>query len=282
MQDDLEVVPLHLMMAVQENGGLLLGAFSESTLVGCVLGFPGFTADGKPKHCSHLMAIAPAHQSSGIGYQLKLAQREVALARGFDLVTWTYDPLQSRNAYLNIHKLGGVSTSYLPNLYGSLMDGLNAGLPTDRLQVEWWISSRWVRERLVGGDDAGQSATRPGAAPIGEEVWGLRATLTAGGCLIPGEPHLDAGLRALRVEIPLDHQSTKSADLTAAQAWRLDVRRLFQYYFAAGYAAVDFVRARIDGLERGWYVLRRDSGEVSSHESLPDRLPGRCSICVGS
>jgi chorismate synthase len=108
MPDDLEVVPLHILMPVQSHGGLLLGAFDGDALVGFVFGYLGMTQEGALKHCSHMMGVAPVYQSAGIGYQLKRAQREHALAQGHDLVTWTYDPLQSRNAYLNIRKLGAV------------------------------------------------------------------------------------------------------------------------------------------------------------------------------
>ena len=141
MPDGLEVLPVHLMVAVPRNGGLLLGAFDGDDLVGYVFGFPGITAGGKLKHCSHMMGVAPGCQVRGIGYQLKLAQREHLLARGCDLVTWTYDPLASRNAYLNLAKLGVVCRTYLQDYYGPMTDGLNAGLPADRLQVDWWIGS---------------------------------------------------------------------------------------------------------------------------------------------
>jgi len=260
MQDDLEIVPMHMMVAMQENGGLVLGAFEGSRVVGCVLGFPGLTAEGKPKHCSHLMASDPECQGQGIGYQLKLAQREAALAQGFDLVTWTFDPLQARNAYLNLHKLGGVSARYLPDLYGPLMDGLNAGLPTDRLEVEWWIASQHVSDRLAGGQGGIQDAAGY-RAPADDGEWVLRAEVTPDGHLVPGEANLHASSGAVRVEVPLDHSSTKSADLGAARAWRLETRRLFQHYFAAGYGALDFCRHQVERLERGWYVLRRDGRE---------------------
>ncbi|MGD9316090.1 MAG: GNAT family N-acetyltransferase, partial [Anaerolineae bacterium] len=105
LPDDLEVVPLHLLLTAQRNGGLVLGAFDGGELVGFLFGFPAYDQDGRPKHCSHMMGVDPDCQGAGIGYQLKLAQREFALAQGLDLVTWTYDPLESRNAYLNIHKL---------------------------------------------------------------------------------------------------------------------------------------------------------------------------------
>ena len=147
---DVEVVPLHVLITAAKNGGLLLGAFDDERLVGFVFGFPGLTSDGKLKHCSHMAGVHPAYRDRGLGYSLKLAQRDHVLAQGIDLITWTFDPLETRNATLNFHKLGAVCNTYIPNLYGEMRDGLNAGLPSDRFQVDWWIASERVAQRLAG------------------------------------------------------------------------------------------------------------------------------------
>ncbi len=247
LSDDLEVVPLHLLLTVHRNGGLVLGAFEGEELVGFLFGFPAYGHDGRPKHCSHMMGVDPGCQGAGIGYRLKLAQREFVLARGLDLVTWTYDPLESRNAYLNIHKLGGVCQTYIRDYYGPLDDGLNLGLPTDRFQVDWWIAGNRVAQHL-----SGQGGERPAnSAPI------VNATgYTSGGLLTPGPLTLDADLPALQVETPADYQAIKAADPGLALDWRLAMRQVFETYLAAGYTVVDFF-TRQTGRDRcSFYILR--------------------------
>jgi predicted GNAT superfamily acetyltransferase len=250
MPDGLEVLPLHIMAAVPRNGGLLLGAFDGDDLVGYVFGFPGITAGGKRKHCSHMMGVAPDYQVRGIGYQLKLAQREHLLARGCDLVTWTYDPLASRNAYLNLAKLGVVCCTYVQDYYGPMTDGLNAGLPADRLQVDWWIASERVQQRL-------ERAAAP-SLPEGTFLANEPAR-TASGLLEPGRLRLDGSEEEwVAVELPADYQAIKAADMGLALAWRLALRQLFQAYFAAGHAAVDFVTEGSGGERRSYYILRAE------------------------
>lgn len=249
MPDDLEVVPLHLLVTVQRNGGLLLGAFDGGELIAFVFGFPGFTEEGRAKHCSHMMGVAPGYQSAGIGYRLKLAQRDFALAQGVDLVTWTYDPLESRNAYLNIHKLGAVSRTYVRDYYGPLTDGLSGGLPSDRLQVDWWIASGRM----------GQRKTRAAGQPHAHDVLQGNSTgCTDAGLLTPGALLLDATASLVQVEIPADFQSVKAADPGLALAWRQATREIFEFYFASGYSVVDFCSHLVEGMRRSFYVLQAD------------------------
>lgn len=249
LPDALEIVPSHLLVTVERNGGLLLGAFDGERLAGFVFGFPGFSPNGKLKHCSHMMGVAPGYQGRGVGYRLKLAQREAVLEQGIDLVTWTYDPLESRNAYLNIHKLGCVCRTYVRDYYGPLSDGLSAGLPTDRFQVEWWIGSERVRRRLVG-----ESSPR-----LADAVAQANDTeRTTGGSLAPGRGNLGLDDRTIRWEIPADYQVLKAADPALALDWRLAVRGLSEAYFAAGYTVVDFVHDRTPNGGRSYYILTAD------------------------
>ncbi len=242
----LEVVPLHLLRAVHDNGGLVLGAFDGGEMVGFVFGFPGLHAAGRLKHCSHMMGVRPDYQGRGVGHQLKLAQRAAVLDQGLDLVTWTYDPLESRNAYLNLHKLGATCRTYIRDLYGPMRDGLNAGLPTDRFQLEWWIASEWVEGRLAGDpglprSESPQQVNITGQAPSGR--------------VTPGEYSLDLEAPWLQVEIPADFQAVKAADPGLARAWRFATREIFESYFAAGYAAADYRTDTAGGQRRGFYVL---------------------------
>lgn len=249
MQDGLDVVPLHLLVTVQRNGGLLLGAFDGDDLVGFVFGFPGVSGNGKLKHCSHMMAVAHSYQSRGVGYQLKLAQRDSVLDQGIDLVTWTYDPLESRNAYLNIHKLACVCECYVRDYYGPLTDGLSAGLPSDRFLVEWWIGAERVRRRLAG-DTGRRSAIR---------IVQVNGTVrTARGFLMPSTVDLEVHERTIQFEIPADYQALKAADPALALEWRLAVRRISEAYFAAGYVVVDFDHRRMADGGRSYYILQAD------------------------
>ena len=249
MPDDLEIVPAHLLVAVRRNGGLLLGAFNGVELVGFVFGFPGISGSGKLKHCSHFMGVTPGHQGRGVGYQLKLAQREAVLDQGLDLVTWTYDPLESRNAFLNMHKLGCLCRTYVRDYYGPLSDGLSAGLPSDRYQVEWWIGSKRVRQRL-----AGEPSKRTADA-----IAQVNATArTVGGHLTPGRVKLGINAPTVRFEIPPDIQALKAADPALALEWRLAVRGICEAYFAAGYAVVDCHHRRTRDGGRSYYILAAD------------------------
>jgi predicted GNAT superfamily acetyltransferase len=148
--DETEIIPVHLLRAVVHNGGLVIGAFSEDQLVGFVFGFPGIdsTPDGPQViHASHMAGVHPEFRDAGLGYRLKRAQWQMVRRQGIKRITWTFDPLQSRNANLNITKLGAVSNTYIPNYYGEMRDGINIGMPSDRLQVDWWVNSNLPRRR---------------------------------------------------------------------------------------------------------------------------------------
>ena len=144
-----DVVPSQMYVVAAKIGGQVLGAFVGDTMAGFVLAYPGIR-DGKPYLHSHMAAVLPEFRDLGIGRQLKLAQREDALARGIPLIEWTFDPLQTKNAYFNICRLGAVARRYLTDVYGSTSSPLHAGLPTDRLVAEWHLDSPRVVETLMG------------------------------------------------------------------------------------------------------------------------------------
>jgi predicted GNAT superfamily acetyltransferase len=249
MSDDLEVVPLHLLLTVQRNGGLLLGAFDGGDLVGFLFGFPAYDRQGRPKHCSHMMGIDSRYRGAGLGYRLKLAQREFVLDQGLDLVTWTYDPLESRNGYLNIHKLGAVCRTFLRDYYGPLADGLNAGMPSDRFQVEWWVESESVGRRLSG--QAAEWASN-------SILQAVATSYTSGGFLMPNSLSLDAEPSVLQVEIPANYQAIRAAEPNLALEWRLVLRQVFEAYFANGYTVVDFMSHQSESGRRSFYIMQAD------------------------
>lgn len=137
---DLDVIPRRMFAVARSVGGQIFGAWDAETLAGYALAIPGIH-DGKPYLHSHMLAVLPEYRNRGIGIKLKFAQREDALARGIDRIEWTFDPLQSKNAHLNIEKLGAVARRYTPDFYGPSTSPLHGSLPTDRLHAEWWLRS---------------------------------------------------------------------------------------------------------------------------------------------
>jgi predicted GNAT superfamily acetyltransferase len=131
-------------------GGQVLGAFDRSTMVGYTMSLPG-VRNGHAYQHSHHLAVLPEWRNAGVGRKLKLAQRDDALARGFDLMEWTFDPLEIKNAHLNIARLGAIARRYRRNFYGDSTSPLHGGLPTDRLVAEWWLESDRV-ERILRGE----------------------------------------------------------------------------------------------------------------------------------
>ncbi len=150
---DGDVIPRRVFLVAQRIGGQVIGAFDGETIVGFAMALPGFR-DGLPYLHSHMLAVLPEYRNAGLGRRLKLAQRDDALDRGFELMEWTFDPLEIKNAYLNIHRLGAVIRRYAPNFYGPSSSPLQGGLPTDRLYAEWWMRSPHVIATLAGETDA--------------------------------------------------------------------------------------------------------------------------------
>jgi predicted GNAT superfamily acetyltransferase len=251
------VVPHHLLLTAAHNGGLILGAFVEERMAGFVFGFPGLTQapdSPQPKHCSHMLAVLPEYESQGIGYRLKRAQWQMVRHQGLSLITWTYDPLLSRNAHLNIARLGAVCNTYVPNMYGEMRDSLNQGLPSDRLQVEIWVNSSRVRNRMSKRPrrqldlahylSANTEIINP--TWLGDAGW----PQPTGNTLTENLPQ--AALYML--EIPSDFQALKAADPELGLVWRLHVRTLLQELFGHGYLITDFIYLRGD-YPRSFYVL---------------------------
>ena len=146
---DGDVIPRRVFVVAHRIGGQIIGAFLNNMLVGFAMSLPGFR-DGKPYFHSHMLAVMPEHRNLGIGRNLKLAQRDDAIARVIDLIEWTFDPLEIRNAHLNVGRLGAIVRRYQPDFYGPSSSPLQGGLPTDRLYAEWWLRSERVTSMLRG------------------------------------------------------------------------------------------------------------------------------------
>ncbi len=145
---DADLIPVRLFVVAAKIGGQVIGAFDTNELVGFALAIPGM----RNGHCylhSQMLAVRQQYRNSGLGRRMKLYQREDALARGFELMEWTFDPLEIKNAYLNIEKLGAITRRYNVNQYGITSSPLQGGLPTDRLVAEWWMKSKRVEAVLA-------------------------------------------------------------------------------------------------------------------------------------
>ncbi|MDS0257398.1 hypothetical protein ApAK_06935 [Thermoplasmatales archaeon AK] len=202
-----------LLTAMNFHGGLVLLAWNDNEPIGMHFSFPG-KYNGRSYLYSHMTGVREGLKSSGIGYDLKMKQKEWALNNGYDLIVWTFDPLMSVNAHFNFRKLGVISRSYRRNFYGTMDDSLNRGLPTDRFIVEWWIKR------------TKPSYKNPDLVIDPQED-----------AKIPAEP-----AASLMVKIPRDFRKLKAADIKLAGEIRARSRETFEKLFNSGYAAVDFIR----------------------------------------
>ena len=146
---DRDLVPRRVFIVAQNIGGLVIGAFDGGSLVGFALAIPGIS-QGQPYLYSYMLGVDPDYRNQGIGRRLKLSQREEALARGIRRIQWTFDPLEIKNSYLNLAKLGTIVRRYSANFYGVSSSRLHGQVPTDRLYAEWWLDSEWACRALAG------------------------------------------------------------------------------------------------------------------------------------
>jgi predicted GNAT superfamily acetyltransferase len=255
---DLDLTPVHQFCVSSRMGGIILGAFVGHVLAGFVYSFPAVFGKRPCQH-SHLLAVLPEYQGRGLGKRLKWAQREETLRRGYDLLTWTFDPLQTRNANLNLQTLGAVSRTYLFNFYGLTPAlCLGPGVPTDRLLVEWPI-----RERRVGA-----LAARKAKAPMidVERVSKVleRRTKEAGPFPRPSRPKLDLRDDSLLAEVPRDIRTMKDRPGLVSE-WQSCLRRAMTGYFERGYRVGSFIYG-----ERCFFVLKKDHKTASRNRGGRD------------
>ncbi len=259
-KDEREVVPGHLCHAFQHNGAALMGAFDGSKLVGFSLAslatVEGLTdridqvAAARLKMYSVISGVLSEYRDAGVGYRLKIAQRDFALRIGVRLITWTYDPLESRNARFNIGKLGAVCNRYLRNFHGA-MEGINAGLETDRFEVEWWVTSNRAKGRATVQKRpmSLQTLVDGGAIVVNE------ATINASGLPVPPLEASRPSGNIILVEIPADFQRVKQDDFSLASRWREHSRALFEALFQDDFLVTDFVSHMDSNYRRSFYLL---------------------------
>jgi predicted GNAT superfamily acetyltransferase len=148
--EEIELLPLRLFVVATKVGGQAFGAFDGKRMVGFCLAIPGMKPGGKSYLHSHMLGVLPEYQNAGVGRTLKLAQREDALQRPLDLIEWTFDPLEIKNAFFNMERLGAIVRRYVLNQYGTTSSHLHGGLPTDRCIAEWWIGSARAKAIIAG------------------------------------------------------------------------------------------------------------------------------------
>ena len=247
---DLEVLSSLALIPLLEIGGVLFGAFDADQLIGFVLGLPGF-ADGRLVLHSDMLAVKSEYRSRGLGYKLKLAQRERALAKGIDRITWTFDPLQSRNAHLNFAKLGVIADRYRINYYGETSSFLHQ-TGTDRLWVTWLLGSERVKRRLQA----------PTATVLSRELDQIPALLLVSENMEPIiKDDLPSELGAI-VEIPADINVLLSESIELAIRWREATRQVFTRLLGRGYRVEEF-NIGTKGKNTAAYILRASPGSMS-------------------
>lgn len=208
--EEIELLPVRLFVVATKVGGQAFGAFDKGRMVAFCLAIPGLKPGGKTYLHSHMLGVLPEYRNQGVGRILKLEQRKDAIARGIDLIEWTFDPLEIKNAYFNIERLGAIVRRYVPNQYGTTTSHLHGGLPTDRCVAEWWVSHPRVCAVLDG---------RPMQRPIPE----------------------------VRISVPATIATLRRDDTKAARAIQEKVGAQFTEAFRRGLAVTGFERSQEEG-----------------------------------
>jgi predicted GNAT superfamily acetyltransferase len=208
--DDIELLPQRLFVVATKIGGQVLGAFDGSTMAAFCLCIPGIKPGGKYYLHSHMLGVLPQYRNSGVGRLLKFKQREYALASGIDLIEWTFDPLELKNAFFNIERLGAIVRRYVHNQYGTTSSHLHGGLPTDRLVPEWWIRSSRV-EALAKGEG------------------------------------FERGRVEQRISLPANVAEIRKKDRARARSLQQEAAKSFDDCFSAGLAVIGFERTEAAG-----------------------------------
>ncbi len=244
-------LPVPLLRALQDNGGLVLGAFADIYLAGfaaSLIGWDGTTL----YHYSHLTAVRPEYRNHRLGFQLKSFQRDEVLKLGLAEIRWAFDPLQSRTAWLEVHQLGARPDRYYPHYYGQLADALNLGIETDRMRAVWSIASPAVEARMAG----------PPASPEAARQRWERST-----AIVETEPG-ESGIRVPRavaeptgaeahLEIPFDLDLVRQHEPKSLRRWRHASRDAFRAAADLGYVVDDFAVISTEHERRSFYLLSR-------------------------
>jgi len=249
-----DCIPEHMLLAVKQAGGIVLGAYGANMLVGFLLAIPAITKEDGLHHYSHILGVHPEWTCKDIGFSLKKAHRDIALSKGIKKIIWTYDPLLGQNARLNIGKLGAVAKNYQVDYYGEDMGGsdLTTGMPSDRFLAEWYIESKRVCEKLEFPDKFEDITDIDGLEPINSVI-----------IADDGEPVMtdykpENTKERILIEIPGNFQAIFDKNKEAAKTWRLKSRDMFTDCFDSGYTVAGFFQRTESDIKRNYYLLERE------------------------
>lgn len=238
-----------IQRAIQDNGGLVLGAFADIYLAGLTIGFLGW--DGSQLyHYSHMTAVRPPYQNHHVGFRLKAFQREEVLKQGLAMARWTFDPLQSRNARLNVRRLGARPDQYYVHYYGTMGSELNRGMESDRVRVTWALATPEVESRLAGRLPTAEEdlARWKDSQPLVETAVGETGLRVPSAVSEPTKPRA-------HLEVPFDLQAIRSHESATLRSWRHAVRDAFRAAFDLGYRVDDFAVVKLEQERRSFYFL---------------------------
>jgi predicted GNAT superfamily acetyltransferase len=249
-----DAVPTPLQRAVQDNGGIVLGGFADIHLAGYTVAFLGWDGTTLYQYV-HATAVRPEYQNHHLGFQLHAELRQQILQLGLSEVRLAFDPLQSRNAWLFVHRLGGLPDQYLHHYYGQMADTINRGVESDRIRLVWSLSSPRVEARLGGTyPSREEEETRwNGATPL------IRTEPGESGVRLPVEVQ-EPDRPVAHLEIPFDLALVREHEPGALGRWRHATRDAFRAAADLGYSVDDFVIVRVEHERRGFYLLSPTSG----------------------
>ncbi|MHA1198046.1 MAG: GNAT family N-acetyltransferase [Candidatus Heimdallarchaeaceae archaeon] len=245
---DRELVPKRIPYATFKSGGLVIGVYLDDLMIGYVWGWVGYSKQTGNYIYSHHNAVRKEYQNKGIGFQLKSEQRKWSIKNGFDQIKWVFDPLQTNNCYLNIHKLGATCNSYKINYWLDLKDELNEGIDTDRFFCTWDLKSEHVKNCL------NQKYTDFSDLITNQENLVID-TKKNGDFLEIIELSLDASKQYIGIEVPSNYIKMKKANKPLAIDWRFQTRTIFQNYFKKGYTVIDFIIKKEQDFLRCFHIL---------------------------
>lgn len=247
--DDVELTSAIQFIATTFAGALVhLAETPEGNVVGFAYAFPALR-HGQVHYHSDLLAVLPDHQARGLGVRLKWAQRDEVLRRGVQRVTWTYDPMQARNANLNLRRLGARALEFVEDFYGITSSALHHGLPTDRLVIQWDLEAPEV-QRLSQEGEPPRTVATPDLPRINDVKW-------QAGWALPSDPQLDLDAPELLLEIPPDWDVLCKSAPRQAESWHTKVRLALRTYMGRGYVVAGFAPSEERGRRRPLYILRR-------------------------
>lgn len=262
---ELELFPVHYLMALTRNGGLVLGAFDGDDLVGFLIGFLGTDQEDTSRpamsrlmHFTHTMGVHQGYKGRDVEFHLKRLQRQDAIENDVRRVTWICDPLRRDEVDLSFRRLGAISTNYIRDYFGITENEFDPDYPSDRIQVDWFVTSRRVQSRVDELRSSLDLANFLGGGA--QRAYGTH--LNSAGILQPDEDDLHLEGAVILFEIPFDIDSIVEQSPESGLTWKLFTRRMIESAFAQGYIITDFVSLRDEEFPRSYYVLSHGEGTL--------------------